>query len=262
MSARLNGKVAIVTGAASGQGAEAARLFASEGAQVAALDLNAEGLATVEQQSDGNVTAVECDVSDSGAVRAAIDRTLQLFGSINVLYNNAGVLLERHGAWDESRDGPIADITEELFDKVIGINLKSQFLMCKYALPHMLQSGAGSIINTASVSGAFIGTPNGAYCASKGGVVGLTRSLAVTYGTDNIRANVVCPGYIATPMIGSVMEQPGFAERAGKANPLGRVGQPSEIASTALFLASDESSYINGAVITVDGGGTSRGGMV
>jgi NAD(P)-dependent dehydrogenase (short-subunit alcohol dehydrogenase family) len=175
-----------------------------------------------------------------------------------VLYNNAGVSIRRAGPWDESQDGAIGDITEELFDKVIGINLRGQFLMCKYAIPHMIGAGGGSIINVASVGGVFVGVANGAYCVSKGGILGLTRTLAFTYGPSNIRTNILCPGFIETPMIDRYMQEPGFASKHLEANPLGRVGQPSEIAKVGLFLASDDSSYMNGAVIPVDGGAVAR----
>jgi NAD(P)-dependent dehydrogenase (short-subunit alcohol dehydrogenase family) len=258
MSARLAGKVAIVTGAASGQGAETARMFAAEGARVAAFDINAEGLDSLQQETPDAVMPVVCDVSSSEAVRAGIAGVVERFGSIDVLYNNAGVSIRRAGPWDESQDGAIADITEELFDKVIGINLKSQFLMCKYTIPHMIKAGGGSIVNVASVGGVFIGSANNAYCVSKGGILGLTRALAFTYGPKGIRTNILCPGFIETPMIERYMQEPGFASKHLEANPLGRVGQPSEIAKAGLFLASDDSSYVNGAVLPVDGGAIVR----
>ena len=258
MSARLAGKVAIVTGAASGQGAETARMFASEGASVAAFDNNEEQLGAFGEDAANGILPVVCDVSDSASVRAGIAQVVERFGPITVLYNNAAVSLRREGPWDESQDGPIADITEELFDKVIGINLKGQFLMCKYAIPHMIDAGGGSIINVASVGGVFVGAGNNAYCVSKGGVLGLTRALAFTYGPRNIRANILCPGYIETPMIERYLKQPEFVEKHLEANPLGRVGQPSEIATVGVFLASDDSTYVNGAVLPVDGGAIVR----
>jgi NAD(P)-dependent dehydrogenase (short-subunit alcohol dehydrogenase family) len=258
MSARLAGKVAIVTGAASGQGAETARMFASEGASVAAFDVNEEQLAAFGEDAPDGILPVVCDVSDSASVRAGIGQVVERFGPITVLYNNAAVSLRRAGPWDESQDGAIADITEEVFDKVIGINLKGQFLMCKYAIPHMIEAGGGSIINVASVGGVFVGAANNAYCVSKGGVLGLTRALAFTYGPRNIRANIVCPGYIETPMIERYLKQPEFVEKHLEANPLGRVGQASEIATVGVFLASDDSTYVNGAVLPVDGGAIVR----
>lgn len=258
MDGRLEGKVVIVTGAASGQGAESARLFAHHGAHVAAFDVDTDGLAALGDEAGAGMLTVECDVSDSAAVRAGIDQVVAHFGPVTVLYNNAGVSLRRTGPWDESQDGAIADITEEVFDRVIAINLKSQFLMCKYTIPHMLATGAGSIVNVASVGGVFVGTGVNAYCVSKGGILGLSRALASTYGPQNIRTNLLCPGFIETPMIDRYLEQPDFVAAHLAANPLGRAGQASEIAQVGLFLASDDSSYVNGAVIPVDGGAVAR----
>lgn len=258
MSKRLTDKVVVVTGAASGQGAEAARLFASHGARVAAFDVDADGLTVLADEIRDDLLTVVCDVSDSGAVRAGITAVADRFGPITVLYNNAAVSLRRDGPWDDTQDGAVADITEEVFDKVIGINLKGQFLMCKYAIPHMIEAGVGSIINVASVGGVFVGTAVNAYCVSKGGILGLTRALAFSYGPKNIRTNILCPGFIQTPMIDRYLAQEEFVTAHLNANPLGRVGQPSEIAQVGLFLASDDSSYVNGAVIPVDGGAIVR----
>jgi 3-oxoacyl-[acyl-carrier protein] reductase len=254
---RLQGKVAIVTGAASGQGAEVARVFARHGALVAAFDIDPSGLAGLAGE-DSSIMAVECDVSESASVRAAISQTVDQFGPVTVLYNNAGISMRRAGEWDETQDGALADISEEVFDIVINVNLKSQFLTCKYSIPHMLAAGGGSIVNVASVGGVFVGTGVNAYCASKGGILGLSRALAFTYGPQGIRTNLLCPGYIETPMISRYLEQPEFVEAHLTANPLGRVGLTSEIAQAGLFLASDDSSYINGAVIPVDGGAIAR----
>jgi NAD(P)-dependent dehydrogenase (short-subunit alcohol dehydrogenase family) len=254
MAARLADKIVIVTGAASGQGAAAARLFAAEGARVAGLDVDADGLRDVCDQAPDTMLALPCDVSEGAAVREAIAGVVERFGSVDVLYNNAAVSLRRAGPWDESQDGAIADITEELFDKVMAINLKSQFLTSKYAIPHMIAAGGGSIINVASVGGVFVGAGNNAYAVSKGGILGLTRALADTYGPQGIRTNLICPGFIETPMISRYLENPAFVAKHLEANPLRRVGQPSEVATVGLFLASDDSSYVNGAVIPVDGG--------
>jgi NAD(P)-dependent dehydrogenase (short-subunit alcohol dehydrogenase family) len=258
MSGRLNGKVAIITGAASGQGAAAAQLFASHGARVAAFDLNEKGLEDLEAAGGEPILRIVCDVSRSESVRAGIDKVLETFGSINILYNNAGVSVRRAGLWDESQDGPAADITEELFDRVISINLKSQFLMSKYTIPHLIASGGGSIINVASVGGVLVGNNNNAYCMSKGGVLGLTLALAHTYGQNGIRTNVLCPGLIETPMIDRLLNDPDYVAAHSSTNPMRRLGQATEMASVGLFLASDDSSYVNGAVIPVDGGNTVR----
>jgi NAD(P)-dependent dehydrogenase (short-subunit alcohol dehydrogenase family) len=258
MSGRLAGKVAIITGAASGQGREAARLFASEGAQVAGFDRNAEGLKALEADTDRKVYTVVCDLSSADSVRAAVGSVVERFASINVVYNNAGVAIRRPGPWDESQDGPTADITEELFDTVIGINLKSQFLTCKYAIPHLIEAGGGSIINVASIGGVFIGATNNAYCASKGGVLGLSLALAYTYGPKGIRTNVLCPGLIDTPLVDHLLSNQDYLSNYNRTNPLGRVGQPTDVVNVGLFLASDEASYLNGAVIPIDGGSLIR----
>lgn len=255
MPGRLNSKVAIVTGAASGQGAEVARLFVAEGARVAAFDINDTGLAALSDLGD-SVLPVVCDLTDGAAVRGGVARVSETFGGVHVLYNNAGVSIRRPGAWDDSQDGPTADITEELFDRLISINLKSQFLTCKYAIPEMIASGGGSIVNVAALAGVFIGATNNAYCASKGGVVGLTLGLAWAYGSKGIRANALCPGLVDTPLVDHVIQNERFLESYLRSNPLGRVAQPAEIAAMGLFLASDEASYLTGAVIPVDGGFT------
>lgn len=253
MSNRLDGKVAIITGAASGQGLAATRLFVAEGAKVAAVDVNAAGLAALDDLGE-DVLAIPCDLTQGSAVGDAVAQAAEHFGRIDVLYNNAGVSIRRPGPWDESQDGPAADITEDLFDKLIAINLKSQFFTCKYAIPFMLETGGGSIINVASVGGVLIGATNSAYCASKGGVMGLTLSLAWAYGPKGIRANAICPGLVDTPLVDHLMKDEAYMESYSQSNPLGRVGQPAEMAATGLFLASDDASYVNGTAITVDGG--------
>lgn len=257
MPDRLLGKVAIVTGAASGQGAEVARLFAQNGAKVVALDVNPEGL---DRLSDAgpDILAIECDVSNSEQVQAGVAEAVERFGPVTVLYNNAAITLGATGEWHEGNDGPLADVTEEVFDRIINVNLRSQFLTCKYTLPHMLAAGGGSIVNVASVGGVFVGTGVNAYCVSKGGILGLSRALAHSYGPKGIRTNLLCPGYIETPMIDRHLKQPEFVAGLATANPLGRVGQSSEIAQAGLFLASDDSSYVNGAVLPVDGGAVAR----
>jgi NAD(P)-dependent dehydrogenase (short-subunit alcohol dehydrogenase family) len=255
---RLKGKVAIVTGAASGQGAEVARLFAKHGAKVAAFDINTEGLTALTADTGTDVLAVHCDVASSESVQAGIAKTVEAFGPVTVLYNNAAITLGATGEWHEGNDGPLADVTEDVFDRIIAVNLKSMFLTCKYTIPHMLAAGGGSIVNVASVGGVFVGTGVNAYCVSKGGVLGMSRALAHSYGPKGIRTNLLAPGYIETPMIDRYLEQPEFVASLTQANPLGRVGQSSEIAQAGLFLASDDSSYVNGAVLPVDGGAVAR----
>jgi NAD(P)-dependent dehydrogenase (short-subunit alcohol dehydrogenase family) len=199
-----------------------------------------------------------CDVSSSDSVSAAVASVVERLVTMNVLYNNAGVSIRRPGPWDESQDGPTADITEELFDKILSINLKSQFLTCKYAIPDMMESGGGSIINVASIGGVYVGARNNAYCASKGGILGLSLGLAFTYGPNGIRTNVLCPGLIDTPLSDHLVNNPDYLTTYNRSNPLRRVGQHMEVASMGLFLASDEASHLHGAVIPVDGGSPIR----
>jgi NAD(P)-dependent dehydrogenase (short-subunit alcohol dehydrogenase family) len=253
MSGRLEGKVAIITGAASGQGAAAAALFASEGARVAAFDINEAGLKALDIDR-AQLHTVVCDVTNSESVQHGIAAVMDRFGSVNVVYNNAGVIKRRPGAWDHTQDGPAADLSEAVFDELVGLNLKSQFLVCKYALPHMIAAGGGSIINVSSLGGPLIGTQNTAYNVAKAGVIGLTKALAVSYGTQGIRANAICPGIIDTPLVGYILADPDYTAKYTSAHPMGRFGKPAEIASVGLFLASDDASYVNGEVITADGG--------
>ena len=253
MSGRLEGKVAIITGAASGQGAAAAALFSSEGARVAAFDINEAGLKSLDIDSEQLLTVV-CNVANSESVQSGIASVVDRFGSINVLYNNAGVIKRRPGTWDDTQDGPAADLSEAVFDEVVALNVKSQFLMCKYALPHMIAAGGGSIVNVSSLGGPLIGTQNTAYNVAKAGVIGLTKALAVSYGAQGIRANAICPGIIDTPLVGYILADPDYSSKYTGAHPMGRFGKPAEMASVGLFLASDDAAYVNGEVITADGG--------
>jgi NAD(P)-dependent dehydrogenase (short-subunit alcohol dehydrogenase family) len=257
MSGRLAGKVAIITGAASGQGAAAAESFIAEGAKVAAFDINESGLQNLK--SCDELLLVTCDLTDSAAVRAGIQATVDKFGRLDIIYNNAGVLLRHPGPWDETQDGLVTNITEEMFDRVMAINLRSQFLMCKYGIPHLIEACGGSIINVSSLSGAVLGSDNHAYTVSKAAVIGLTRGLAYTYGPKGIRTNTLCPGVVETPLVKSRLEDPAYSAAYLASNPLGRYAQSNEMAQIGLFLASDESSYINGSTITADGGWTIRG---
>ena len=258
MPGRLAGKIAIVTGAASGQGAAAARLFASEGARVAAFDINSEGLDALARELGDDAMTVTCDLTSAPAVKDAVASATEHFGPATVLCNYAGVSIRRPGPWDETQDGPTADVTPELFDKVLAINLKSVYHTCKYTIPHMIESGGGSIVNVASVGGTSVGAHNHAYSASKGGVMGLTLGLAYTYGPQGIRTNVMCPGLVATPLVDHILANEEYMSTFSKSVPLRRIAQPEETAALALFLASDESSYLNGAVIPIDGGAIVR----
>ncbi len=247
---RLEGKVALITGGASGMGRVAAGLFAGEGARVVLADvLDESGLATVAEAADsgGEADYVHADVSIASDVEAMVAFAMERFGALDVLYNNAGIL--------PGDDGSVTETTEEVWDRVIDINLKGVFLGCKYGIPAMLRSGGGSIINVASFV-ALMGaaTPQIAYTASKGGVLALTREVAVDFARKDIRANALCPGPIETPLLAELMSDPARRQRRLVHIPVGRLGRAEEIANAALFLASDESSFITGATFVVDGG--------
>ena len=246
--AKLQGKVAIVTGAASGIGRATALLFAQEGAKVVAADLDEGGqdVARAIEGAGGHATFVKTDVSDPEDVRRMIDTAVRTYGRLDVLFNNAGI---------EGEQAPTADCTVENWDRVIAVNLRSVFLGTKFAIPEMLKGGGGSIINTASVAGlvGFPGLP--AYCASKGGVVQVTKTTALEYAKQNIRVNVICPGIIATPMVERFVGGDPEREKAMTAlEPVGRMGTAEEVAHLALYLASDDSSFCTGAPFIVDGG--------
>jgi NAD(P)-dependent dehydrogenase (short-subunit alcohol dehydrogenase family) len=247
---RLDGKVALITGAGGGMGREAAILFAREGARVLVADVVDDAgadTATEIGRIGGESTFVHADVSSAGDVRAMVDRTLDRFGRLDVLYNNAGIF--------PAGDGSVLDTDEEVWDLVMGINLKGVFLGCKFGIPAMLESGGGSIINVASFV-ALMGaaTPQIAYTASKGGVLSLTREIATEFARKGIRANALCPGPIETPLLADLLADPARRQRRLVHIPLGRFGQAGEIANAALFLASDESSFVTGATFVVDGG--------
>ncbi|MCA1727565.1 MAG: glucose 1-dehydrogenase [Actinobacteria bacterium] len=247
---RLEGKVALITGGASGMGRVAAGLFAGEGARVLIADVVDEaGLETVAEAAElgGEADYVHADVSIASDVEAMVAFALERFGSLDVLYNNAGIL--------PGDDGSVTETAEEVWDRVIDINLKGVFLGCKFGIPAMLHSGGGSIVNVASFV-ALMGaaTPQIAYTASKGGVLALTREVAVEFARKGIRANALCPGPIETPLLAELMADPARRQRRLVHIPVGRLGRAEEIASAALFLASDESSFITGATFVVDGG--------
>lgn len=246
---KLEGKSSIVTGAASGIGRATARLFADEGASVVVADRDeAQGGAVVDaiKQAGGTATFAKVDVSSPEDVKRMIDVAVRTYGNLDVLFNNAGI---------EGEQAPTADCTLENWDRVISINLKGVFLGMKYGIPEMLKNGGGAIINTASVAGlvGFQGMP--AYCASKGGIIQLTKTAALEYATQGIRANVICPGVIWTPMV-ERFTSAGDEVRAGMEalEPVGRFGTAEEVARMALFLASDDSSFCTGAPFIIDGG--------
>jgi len=243
---KLDGKVALITGAGSGMGRATALLFAREGARVVVADyVPAGGKETVGmiKEAGGEAIFVEVNVSKAADVERMVKETLDIYGRIDILYNNAGV---------SGRYAFTADTTEEEWDLILNINLKGVFLGSKYTIPVMLEQGGGVIITTASTA-ALSGSPSlPAYSASKAGVVQLTKTMAMEYGKGNIRVNCICPGAIHTPML----EASPIPLTAGRAFPLGRIGEPEDIAQAALYLASDDSSFITGQILVVDGGFT------
>ncbi|HTP09913.1 MAG TPA: glucose 1-dehydrogenase [Anaerolineae bacterium] len=250
-------KVAIVTGGSSGIGRATAVSFAQEGARVAIFDRDvAGGQQTVEeiQASGGTAIFVQTDVSVAQDVEAAMKRTVEGFDRLDVIFNGAGLSGRKWG------DGPAADCTEEAWDRVLAINLKSVFLCCKYAIREMLKNGGGAIVNLSSVLGLVGGDEDfatHAYAASKGGIISLTRSIAAYYAPHKIRANVICPGLIATPMSQRAQSNAAIRARLSDLQPLtGDFGQPIDVAQAALYLASDQSKFVTGTVLTVDGGWT------
>jgi NAD(P)-dependent dehydrogenase (short-subunit alcohol dehydrogenase family) len=238
----------MVTGAGSGIGRAAALLFAREGARVAVIDVNVEAAqATAEAIPEG--VALAADVSDSDDVQHAVAATVSEFGRLDVLHNNAGVLLP----------GTVVDISEEHWDRSIAVNLTGTFLCSRYAIPAMLESGGGSVINTASTAGLVAEQEIAAYCATKGGIVMLTKQIALDYARRGIRVNCLCPGWIDTPFNAPVIPSERWLQRMiDKVVPMGRQGKPEEPAYAALYLASDESSLVTGHALVVDGGLTAQ----
>jgi NAD(P)-dependent dehydrogenase (short-subunit alcohol dehydrogenase family) len=248
----LSGKKAIVTGGASGIGRAAAVLLAEAGAAVTIVDLDEAGGESIVRQiveAGGKAMFVSGDVSRAEDCRNAVEETVKAWGCVDILFNNAGII----------RRATVTELSEDDWDRVMAVNVKSMFLMCKYALPFMEQAGGGVVINNASGWGLTGGRRAAVYCASKGAVVNLTRAMAVDYGSKNIRVNCIAPGDTDTSMLRDEAKQLGEPEAAflkDSANrPLGRIARPEEIASAVLYLASEGASYITGAILPVDGGG-------
>jgi len=247
----FSGKVAFVTGAGSGIGRATAIAFAKAGASVSAVDISEKGLAdTVDllKSVGAKVLPVICDVTSGASVKAALDETLKSFGRLDAAFNNAGI---------EQPAQPLAELSEELFDRVIAVNLKSVFLCMKYEIEIMLRQGSGAIVNTASGAGVLAIRGQSSYCASKFGVVAVSKVAALECADKGIRVNAICPGIIDTPMIARYT---GDTE-AGRANiiaqePIGRMGRPEEIAGTVLWLCSDAGGFVTGHAMVVDGGQT------
>ena len=247
----FNGKVALVTGAASGMGLATARAFAEAGAAVVLADVKEASVQTAAEElvADGRrAIGVYCDVSDDAQVAAMVDRTVAEFGRLDAAFNNAGVM---------AAIVQTADSTREEWERVIGINLRGVWSCMKHELPQMVRQGGGAIVNCSSVGG-FTGNPGiPSYIASKHGVIGLTRTAALEYATKGIRVNAVCPGTIDTQIARDVVggNEEAYEEMA-KQIPLGRIGRPEEIASAVLWLCSPGASYVVGHALVVDGGGT------
>jgi len=243
----LENRISVVTGGGSGIGRAIALGLARAGSPVAVLDIDREGrLATVEEiESLGQTAiAIACDTSDPGAVANAAARVSDELGACGILVNNAGIL----------RAGPLGDLDYDAWNTVMSVNLNGYFLCARAFRPHMLDNGNGSIIQIASIAASNAQANSGAYSAAKAGVVALTKQLAVEWGPDGIRSNVISPGMIRTPLSESFYKTPGVEERRAAAVPSRRVGTPQDIADVALFLASDRAGYVNGAELLVDGG--------
>lgn len=248
MKLQLKDKIAIITGAADGIGKETARLFAEEGAVVIVFDIDEKGERIVNDLSDdGHIASFEkVDVTDEDSIKKTMDAIVQKYGSIDILVANAGIVDAL----------PIHNLSSKEWDRSIDINLKGVFLTNKYAIEQMRKQKSGSIVNTASMLG-LVGKENiTSYSAAKGGVVNLTRTLGVTYASEGIRVNAVCPGYINTKLINQ--KPADQLEEIVGLHPIGRLGEPVEVAKAILFLASDDASYICGACLTVDGGYTAQ----
>jgi NAD(P)-dependent dehydrogenase (short-subunit alcohol dehydrogenase family) len=253
MPGTLEGRVALVTGAGSGIGRASALAFAREGARVVVSDVSEErGAATVREVESGGGEAlfVRADVSRAGEVAALVGRTLEEFGRLDCAHNNAGI----EGAWSTT-----ADYEEEVFDRVVSVNLKGVWLCMKYEIPPMVAAGGGAIVNTASVAGLVGAEFLSAYAASKHGVVGLTRTAALENARTGVRINAVCPSFVHTPMVERFTGgDPNAEKRLMRAAPVGRMGTAEEVADAVTWLCSDAASFVTGTAMPVDGGLTAR----
>lgn len=247
-SISLHGRVAIVTGASSGIGRAIAIKLHRAGARVALLDIREDGR-ELERELGGNVRFYKCDVSSSGEVEETVRRVYEDFGRIDIVVNAAGVIIRKS----------VVETGEEEWDWVMNVNLKGPYLVSKYAIPYMVRGGGGSIVNVASGWGLKGGPRAAAYCASKAGLVNLTRAMAIDHGAEGVRVNCVAPGDVDTPMLREEARQLGmdleeFLREAAR-RPIPRIGRPEDVANAVLFLVSDMASWVTGSVLVVDGGG-------
>jgi len=249
---RLNEKVAIITGGTSGIGLAVAKLFAKEGAKVVLAARNAAaGAQAVAEVTEGGGEAifVPCDVTKATDCQEVVRVAMHKFGKVDLLFNNSGIIF---------RNKDVVETSEEEWESSIGVMLTGTYLMSRFVIPEMAKSGGGSIINNSSIYGLIGGKGVAAYCAAKGGVTNLTRAMAIDHAAQNIRVNCICPGSVETPLLRQEMEECGGLEKMrpvfAAQHPLNRIASPEEVANTVLFLASDESSYVTGVALSVDGG--------
>ncbi len=252
---RLEQRIAVITGAGSGIGREMALLFAREGASILAADLNgtaAEATAGMVKEAGGTCAALAVDASKPADVERMIAQAIETYGRVDILCNNAGI-----GSTTD-----VVDCEPDEWDRVMTVNVKSVYLGCKYAVPHMIEQGGGVIVNTASVAGMVGIVKRASYSASKGAVIALTRQVAIEYVEQGIRVNCICPGTVDSPWVGRLLDETAdpAAARAGLVarQPMGRLGDPKEIAKAALYLASDDAAFITGTGLVIDGGLTAR----
>ena len=249
VTVRLKDKVAIITGAASGIGKATAKLFAEHGAKVVVADIDKEGGSqTVTQIQNGGNEAifVETDVTLKVDTEKMVAQTVETYGKLDILFNNAGIAMRL----------PVAELPEADWHRCLDVNLTGVFLCAKAAIPAMQKNGGGSIINMSSIYGVVGADVRAAYVASKGGVTNLTRGMALDYAENNIRVNCICPGFVETPLVAGVIKTPEEYQALADKHPMCRLGQPEEIAYGALYLASDESAFVTGIALPIDGGYT------
>ena len=252
MGGRLDGKVTIVTGAGSGIGRATAIRFAEEGARVTCVDVNDAAVRAVAEEIGESAFAVGADVSDPAQVQAYTDATVSRWGGLHAVFNNAGVNIP----------GVFHEVSDDVVDRTLAVNVKGCIYGCRYAIPHMLRGGGGSLINTSSVNGLVAEPFLAIYAASKGAIIMLSRGIALDYAKQGIRCNAIAPGWVDTPVNYAHAELLGGLDKVyaeiDSFQPIGRPGEPREIANVALFLASDESSFVTGSVLVTDGGMTAK----